>query len=215
MKRFIFLGAPGTGKGTQASVLALKYDLPQISTGDILRKAVAEGTDLGKKAKQIMETGGLVSDDIILSLIEKRLQEADAQKGFIFDGFPRTIKQAQELDALLSGTDGISGVIYFQVDEDEIVKRLTSRRTCSQCGLNYNIITDPPPTDLKCRVCGGAVIQRDDDKEATVRNRLVVYNDKTAPLVKYYQGNDKLYTVDGAQPVQIVRQKIIDYMNRF
>ncbi|RPH96144.1 MAG: adenylate kinase [Calditrichaeota bacterium] len=215
MKRFIFLGAPGTGKGTQASVLALKYDLPQISTGDILRKAVAEGTDLGKKAKQIMDSGGLVSDDIILGLIEKRLQEPDAQKGFIFDGFPRTIKQAQDLDALLSGADGISGVVYFQVDEEEIVQRLTSRRTCGQCGLNYNTITDPPPADFKCRVCGGAVIQRDDDKESTVRNRMVVYNEKTAPLVKYYQDHDKLYAVDGSQPVEIVRQQIIDYMNRF
>jgi len=208
--RLIFLGAPGTGKGTQASVLAEKYDIPQISTGDILRKAVADGTELGKKAKAIMESGGLVSDDIIIGLIDERLSQDDCENGYILDGFPRTINQAKELDALLKGKAGIDAVIYFDVSENEIVKRLTSRRTCTQCGYNHNMIYDPPVNGNKCKKCGGTVIQRDDDKEETVRNRLVVYNEKTAPLVDYYKKQNKLYAIDGAQDVEKVRQDIID-----
>lgn len=204
----IFLGAPGTGKGTQASVLAKKYDIPQISTGDILRKAVADGTELGQKAKAIMDQGGLVSDDIIIGLIEERLAQPDCQKGYILDGFPRTIKQAEDLDSLLGTENSIDAVIYFDVPEDDIVKRLTSRRTCSQCGYNYNMITDPPPEDGKCRICGGEVIQRDDDKEETVRNRLQVYREKTEPLKDYYQKQDKLITIDGSQEVEDVRKDI-------
>ncbi len=208
--RLIFLGAPGTGKGTQASVLSEEYNIPQISTGDILRKAVSEGTELGKKAKSIMESGGLVSDDIIIGLIEQRLNQPDCENGYILDGFPRTIKQAEELDVLLKGKDGIDAVIYFDVAEDEIVRRLTSRRTCSKCGYNYNMITDPPPQDNKCRICGGEVIQRDDDKEETVRNRLKVYREKTEPLKNYYQKQGKLYTLDGSQEVKKVRQDLFD-----
>lgn len=208
--RLIFLGAPGTGKGTQASVLAQKYNIPQISTGDILRKAVADGTELGKKAKAIMESGGLVSDDIIIGLIDERLSQDDCANGYILDGFPRTIKQAEELDALLDGKKGIDAVIYFDVSEEEIVKRLTSRRTCTQCGYNHNMIYDPPVDGDKCAKCGGTVIQRDDDKEETVRNRLVVYNEKTAPLVDYYKKQNKLYAIDGSQDVEKVRQDIID-----
>lgn len=208
--RLIFLGAPGTGKGTQASVLAEKYNIPQISTGDILRKAVAEGTELGKKAKSIMDSGGLVSDDIIIGLIEERLSQPDAQSGYILDGFPRTIKQAEELDNLLPEDKAIDAVIYFDVPAEEIVDRLTSRRTCSVCGKNYNMKTDPPPPDNKCRVCGGEIIQRDDDKEETVRNRLSVYNEKTAPLVEYYEKQKKLYRIDGSKEVEEVRKDIID-----
>ena len=207
--RQIFLGAPGTGKGTQASVLAQKYNIPQISTGDILRKAVADGTELGKKAKVIMESGGLVSDDIIIGLIDERLAQDDCKTGYILDGFPRTIKQAEDLDVMLEGKDGIDAVVYFDVAEDEIVKRLTSRRTCAQCGYNHNMIYDPPVDGDKCAKCGGTVIQRDDDKEKTVRNRLVVYTDKTAPLVDYYKSQNKLYSVDGSQDVEKVRQDII------
>ncbi|MBN1481439.1 adenylate kinase [candidate division KSB1 bacterium] len=208
--RLIFLGAPGTGKGTQASVLAERYHIPQISTGDILRKAVAEGTELGQKAKAIMESGGLVSDDIIIALIEQRLTEDDCKNGYILDGFPRTIKQAEDLDRMLADKNGIDAVIYFDVSEDEIVKRLTSRRTCTQCGYNHNMIYDPPVDGDKCAKCGGTVIQRDDDKEETVRNRLLVYADKTAPLVDYYKNRNKLYVIDGAQDVQKVRQDIVD-----
>ena len=208
--RQIYLGAPGTGKGTQASVLAEKYNIPQISTGDILRKAVADGTELGKKAKAIMDTGGLVSDDIIIGLIDERLAQDDCKDGYILDGFPRTIKQAEDLDAMLEGKDGIDAVVLFDVSEDEIVKRITSRRTCTQCGYNHNMIYDPPVDGNKCAKCGGTVIQRDDDKEETVRNRLVVYNEKTAPLVDYYKSQKKLYAIDGSQDVAKVRQDIID-----
>ena len=208
--KLIFLGAPGTGKGTQASVLAEKYGIPQISTGDILRKAVADGTELGQKAKAIMESGGLVSDDIIIGLIKERLAQPDCAPGYMLDGFPRTIEQGESLDELLAETGGIDAVIYFDVSEDDIVRRLTSRRTCRGCGHNYNMISDPPPADNKCEKCGDEIFQRDDDKEETVRNRLVVYNEKTAPLIAYYKAQNKLYSIDGAQDVAKVRQDIID-----
>jgi adenylate kinase len=208
--KLIFLGAPGTGKGTQASVLAEKYGIPQISTGDILRKAVADGTELGKQAKAIMESGGLVSDDIIIGLINERLAQPDCAPGYMLDGFPRTITQGESLDELLAESGGIDAVIYFDVAEDDIVRRLTSRRTCRKCGYNYNMISDPPPADNVCGKCGGEIFQRDDDKEETVRNRLVVYNEKTAPLIAYYKKQDKLYSIDGAQDVKKVRQSIID-----
>lgn len=212
--RFIFLGAPGTGKGTQASVLSQMFGIPQVSTGDILRKAVADGTELGLQAKAVMGAGGLVSDDIILALIKERLSQPDAAKGYILDGFPRTLPQAEALDELLGNTSGIDAVVYFKVDEEEIVRRLTSRRTCRQCGRNYNLITDPPPLDNRCQVCGGEIYQRDDDKEETVRNRLRVYHEKTAPLVEYYQKQGKLYSIDGTKPVEEVRQEIIALQNR-
>ena len=207
--KLIFLGAPGTGKGTQASVLAEKYNIPQISTGDILRKAVADGTELGKKAKVIMESGGLVSDEIIIGLIKERLAQPDCQPGYMLDGFPRTIGQGESLDKMLAD-DGIDAVIYFDVAEDDIVRRLTSRRTCRKCGYNYNMISDPPPANNVCGKCGGDIFQRDDDKEETVRNRLVVYNEKTAPLIAYYKKQNKLHSIDGAQDVEKVRQSIID-----
>ncbi len=206
----IFLGAPGCGKGTQASVLAEKFSIPQISTGDILRQAVKDGTELGIKAKTIMDTGGLVSDEIIIDLIKERLNQPDCQKGYILDGFPRTITQAENLDKLLSGSSPIKAVIYFDVQEEEIIKRLTSRRTCSSCGYNYNMFTDPPPTNMECKFCGGKVIQRDDDKEATVRNRLVVYKEKTEPLKKYYEQQKKLIVIDGARSVEQVRAELIE-----
>lgn len=204
--RSIFLGAPGTGKGTQASVLAEKYGIPQISTGDILRQAVKDGTELGKKAKAIMDSGGLVSDDIIVALIKERLLQDDCQKGYILDGFPRTVPQAESLDVILKESNPIDTVIYFDVPEENIITRLTSRRTCSECGKNYNAITDPPPAD-GCGACGGKVIQRDDDSEATVRNRLVVYNEKTAPLIDFYKAQGKMITIDGSQDVETVREE--------
>jgi len=206
----IFLGAPGCGKGTQAAVLAEQFSIPQISTGDILRKAVKDGTELGKKAKAIMDAGGLVSDDIIIDLIKERLTQPDCSKGYILDGFPRTIIQAENLDKLLGSKSPIKAVIYFDVQEDEIVKRLTSRRTCSSCGYNYNMFTDPPPANMECKFCGGKVIQRDDDKEATVRNRLVVYKEKTEPLKNYYEKQNKLIVIDGSRSVEQVRAGLIE-----
>lgn len=212
--RTIFLGAPGTGKGTQAAVLAGKFLIPQISTGDILRKAVKDGTELGKKAKIIMESGALVSDDIIIGLIEERLVQPDCAEGYILDGFPRTIAQAESLDDMLKDASPIKAVVYFDVNEDEIVKRLTSRRTCSKCGYNYNMITDPPPADNVCGKCGGTVIQRDDDKESTVRNRLLVYKEKTEPLKEYYEKQNKLHLVNGNRNVEEIRAELVEFYNK-
>ncbi|NOY59769.1 MAG: adenylate kinase [Calditrichaeota bacterium] len=213
--RTIFLGAPGTGKGTQASVLAEKYNIPQISTGDILRQAVSEGTELGKQAKSIMESGGLVSDDIIIALIKERLARPDCASGYILDGFPRTVPQAQSLDDILQDSAPIDGVVYFDVPEEIIITRLTSRRVCSKCGYIYNLITDPPSEDGKCRICGGEIMQRDDDKEETVRNRLKVYKEKTAPLKDYYLEQQKLYVVDGTRNVDQVRADIDKIFQKF
>lgn len=215
MMRAIFLGAPGTGKGTQASVLAEKYNIPQISTGDILRQAVKDGTDLGKQAKSIMDSGGLVSDEIIIALMKERLGQPDCANGYILDGFPRTVPQAQSLDDILKEGSAIDGVIYFDVPEETIITRLTSRRVCSKCGYNYNLISDPPPEDGKCRICGGEIIQRDDDKEETVRNRLQVYKEKTAPLKDFYLKQQKLYVIDGSQAVDKVRQDIDEIFKKF
>jgi adenylate kinase len=207
MMRLIFLGAPGTGKGTQASNLAEKYSIPQISTGDILRKAVQDGSELGKKAKAIMESGGLVSDEIIIQLIKERLSQSDCRKGYILDGYPRTIAQAESLDRLL-GSQAISAVIYFDVSERSIIERLTSRRVCVECGNVYNMHGNPPPADGFCEKCHGKIIQRDDDKESTVHNRLQVYNEKTAPLTRFYEKQKKLFSIDGSQSVENVRQAI-------
>lgn len=214
MMRVIFLGAPGTGKGTQAGYIAKKYGVPQISTGDILRKAVKDGTELGVKAKAIMEAGGLVSDDIMIELVEQRLSLHDCDNGYILDGFPRTLKQAQSLDEMLRNGKQIDAVIYFDVEEDDLVKRITSRRVCVQCGKTYNVITDPPPADNLCEVDGGEIIQRDDDKEETVRKRLKVYQESTSPLYQYYKARNKLYSIDASRAVKTVREAIIDLYKR-
>jgi adenylate kinase len=206
--RIILLGAPGTGKGTQAVSLAEKHAIPQISTGDILRKAVQEGTELGRKAKAIMDSGGLVSDEIIIALVKDRLAQTDCGSGYILDGFPRTLQQAKSLDELLGAKESIQAVIYFDLDEESIVRRLTSRRTCGQCGKNFNAITDPPPADGCCDNCGGKVIQRDDDREETVRNRLKVYQEKTEPLKDYYSRQGKLHIVDASRAIVKVRSSI-------
>ncbi len=206
--RLIFLGAPGSGKGTQAVYLAENYGIPQISTGDILRKAVQDGSELGQKAQVIMSNGGLVPDDIIIELVRERLTLPDAGKGFILDGFPRTIAQAESLDAMLGSGKAIQMVLFFDVSEAEIIKRLTSRRTCSQCGKNYNVISDPPPASGLCVQCGGKIVQREDDTETTVRKRLQVYEEKTAPLKAFYNVQKKLYILHAEQAVERVRAEM-------
>ncbi len=205
----ILLGAPGVGKGTQAKKIVEKFNIPQISTGDILRKEVREETELGKKAKAIMERGELVPDDIILNMMEKRLNEPDCQKGFILDGFPRTIPQAEGLDKILQNKENVKlKVIEIFVPEEEIVRRLTSRRICSVCGRDYNLILTPPPANGKCESCGGEIIQRYDDKEETIRNRLKVYNQQTEPLIHYYSKKGNLYRVNGLNNVEDVFKEI-------
>ncbi len=200
----VLLGAPGAGKGTQAEKMIAAWGIPHISTGDILRKAVADGTPLGMQAKGYMDRGELVPDLVVIGLVKSRLAESDARDGFILDGFPRTDGQAEALDRAL-GEMGmkIDAAISIDVDRDVIVRRLTSRRTCKSCGKIYSLL-DPTVDPSKCAACGGELYQRDDDTEATVRNRLSVYDRSTAPLVDYYRSKGILHAIDGDRPVDTV-----------
>ncbi len=201
--RIVLLGAPGSGKGTQAKLLVEKYKVPQISTGDLLRAAVVTGTPLGLRAKEAMEAGQLVSDEIVLGIIRERLAEPDAQKGFILDGFPRNIPQAEALDAMLQSVGmPLQGAILIDVDFDVLMQRLTGRRTCASCGQMYNIYTSPPQLDDRCDKCGGDLRHRADDNEETIGNRLRVYTAQTAPLVEYFRSQGKLYTIDGVGEIE-------------
>ncbi len=195
----VLLGAPGAGKGTQAAKLVEKYHLPHISTGDMLRAAVKEGTPLGVKAKSFMDAGELVPDDVIIGLVTERLQGKDTEAGFILDGFPRTSTQAVALDGELSKLGRpLDAALLINVDSEVIVKRLTSRRMCKECGYIGSI------ADAVCPKCGGEMYQRGDDNEATVRNRLNVYEKSTAPLIDYYRGCDLLLSIDGDRDPEVV-----------
>jgi adenylate kinase len=199
--QLILLGAPGVGKGTQGKLLSIHYNIPNISTGDILRRAIEKGTELGIKAKTVMDKGELVPDAIMIDLIKERLLEDDCKAGFILDGFPRTVQQAAALDEYLKQIDKeIDFVIALDLSEDKIVERLTSRRVCRNCGKDYNLIGNAPPNDNRCIVCGSEIIQRSDDTEPTVRKRLKVYEEKTKPLRAYYQqkGQLKVFHAEGA-----------------
>ncbi|SFX23440.1 adenylate kinase [Marinospirillum alkaliphilum] len=182
--RLILLGAPGAGKGTQAQFICEAFGIPQISTGDMLRAAVKAGTELGMKAKEIMNAGGLVSDDIIIGLVKDRISQPDCAKGFLFDGFPRTIPQA---DAMKEAGVKLDHVVEIAVDDEEIVQRMSGRRVHPASGRTYHLVYNPPKVAGKDDVTGEDLIQREDDNEATVRHRLAVYHDQTAPLVEYYQ----------------------------
>ncbi len=182
--RLILLGAPGAGKGTQAQFICERFNIPQISTGDMLRAAVKEGSELGVKAKEIMSSGGLVSDDIIIGLVKERISQPDCENGFLFDGFPRTIPQA---DAMKDAGVKLDHVLEIAVEDEEIVQRLAGRRVHPGSGRVYHVEYNPPKEAGKDDVTGEALIQRDDDRESTVRNRLAVYHEQTAPLVDYYQ----------------------------
>ena len=195
----VLLGAPGAGKGTQAAKLVEEFGTPHISTGDMLRAAVKAGTELGKKAKSFMDAGDLVPDDVIIGLVTERLGEPDTEKGFILDGFPRTSAQAVALDAELSKLGRpLSAALLIDVDSEVIVKRLTSRRMCKDCGYIGS------EANAQCPKCGGAMYQRDDDNEATVRNRLDVYEKSTSPLIDYYRGCDLLVSIDGDRDPNVV-----------
>ena len=196
--RIVLLGAPGSGKGTQAKLLVEKYNVPQISTGDLLRTAVAANTPLGQRAKAAMEAGQLVSDDIVLGIIEERLSQADAKRGFILDGFPRNIPQAEELDAILAKLGmPIESALLIDVDLDILLQRLTGRRTCESCGQMYNIFTTPSRLEDRCDKCGGNLRHRADDNEETIGSRLRVYEAQTAPLIEYFRRQGILHTVNG------------------
>ena len=185
--RVILLGAPGAGKGTQAQFICEKFSIPQISTGDMLRAAVKAGTELGLKVKEIMETGGLVSDEIIIGLVKERIQQADCVNGFLFDGFPRTIPQAEAM--LEAGVD-IDNVVEIHVDDEEIVQRLSGRRVHPGSGRVYHVVYNPPKVEGKDDETGEDLVQRDDDKEATIRKRLAIYHEQTEPLVAFYKNVD-------------------------
>jgi len=198
----VLLGAPGAGKGTQAKMLTEKYGIPQISTGDILRAAVANGTRLGLEAKKFMDAGELVPDAVVIGLVKDRLAEPDTTGGFILDGFPRTVAQAEALDSELAGMGkAIEAAVAVDVDPEVIVERLTSRRTCTECGA---ITSTSALVGGNCPVCEGGVYQRDDDNETTVRNRLDVYATSTAPLVEYYRSKGVLHEIDGDRPIDVV-----------
>ena len=209
--RIILLGAPGSGKGTQAKLLVEKYRIPQVSTGDLLRKQVAAGSDLGKRAKAAMDAGQLVSDDVVLGMIQSRLAKPDAKPGFILDGFPRNIPQAQALDAMLARLgQPLQLALLVDVDTEVLMKRITGRRTCGACGAIYNIYFTASKTQGKCDKCGGALMHRSDDNESTVRNRLKVYGEQTAPLISYYKAQGKLRTARGIGKVGDIFKTISD-----
>lgn len=211
----VLFGPPGAGKGTQAQFLVDSLGVPQISTGDILRAAVKAGTELGLKAQAIMQQGGLVSDEIVLGIVAERLSQSDCAAGFILDGFPRTMPQAEALDSILSKVGRkIQAVVSLEVQNDEIVVRLSGRRSCKDCGKGYHLKFDPPSADGVCAVCGGVLMQRDDDREDTVRNRLNVYESQTAPLKEYYQAKQVLRPVVGTGSIADIQQRILQALGR-
>ena len=203
--RIVFLGPPGAGKGTQAQQLTERFGTPQIATGDMLREAVARETELGLRAKSFMDRGALVPDEVIIGLIAERLNQNDARRGFILDGFPRTIGQAEALDNLLSSRGlRLDRVIFFDIADSHLVERLTGRRVCRHCQTNYHVSFAPPKVEGKCDKCGSELYQRDDDREERVRKRLQVYQDQTAPLLEYYGSRKLLTTVNATEPVDAV-----------
>lgn len=205
----ILFGPPGAGKGTQAQFLVEAYGIPQISTGDMLRAAVKQQTPLGLKAQEIMQQGGLVSDEIVLGIVEERLAQEDCRNGFVLDGFPRTVPQADALVLILQRAGrAIEHVVSLEVDTDEIVKRLSGRRSCPSCGKGYHVTYDAPKQAGVCDACGTALVQRDDDREQTVRNRLDVYDQQTAPLKEYYRAQQVLRAIPGMGPIAEVQQRI-------
>jgi len=212
--KMILLGPPGCGKGTQAKILIDTFNIPQISTGDILREAIKKKSPLGKEAKTHMDQGALVPDPLVIKIIEERLKQPDCNRGFILDGFPRTVAQAEALDTMLSemGTK-LEYVFSIDVDDDELIRRLTGRRVCRTCGESYHIEFNPPRQEGRCDSCGGELYQRDDDKEVTIRNRLKVYRDQTSPLINFYQRKDVLHSVDGIGSIDEIKERLLTVIN--
>jgi adenylate kinase len=206
----ILLGPPGSGKGTQAQKMVERYHIPQISTGDILRGAVKERTPLGMEAQGYMDQGTLVPDEVVVGIVRERLKESDCKGGFILDGFPRTVPQAEALDSTLGEMQrAIDHVVSIEVPNEELIKRLTGRRTCRNCGAMYHIIFDPPAKEGVCDRCGEELYQRDDDQEETIRARLQVYEEQTAPLIAYYRGKGLLRAIDGVGAIEEIFRNIV------
>lgn len=208
--KIVMLGAPGAGKGTQAKMIAAKYQIPHVSTGDIFRANIKNGTELGKKAKEYMDQGLLVPDELTVDLVIDRLSQEDCQRGYILDGFPRTIPQAEALDAALAKRgEKMDYAVDVDVPDENIVSRMSGRRACVGCGATYHVVHNPSKKGDNCEVCGEALILRDDDKPETVQKRLTVYHDQTQPLIDYYTGQNILKTVDGTQDMNVVFETIV------
>ena len=208
--RLILLGGPGAGKGTQAVRLVEKYGIPQISTGDMLRAALKAGTELGKEAKTYMDAGKLVPDSVVIGLIEERIQNDDCKPGFMLDGFPRTVGQADALKGVMDNMGlTLDHVVSIEVPNEELVGRLTGRRTCRACGGGHHVIFDPPKQEGVCDKCGGELYQRDDDQEATIRNRLGVYTEQTQPLIEYYTNAGLLRPVEGTGSIDEIFGRVV------
>jgi adenylate kinase len=206
--KLVFIGPPGSGKGTQAKRFSALHGVPHISTGDILREAIADGTELGKKAAPIVASGALVPDDLMVGIIKERLSKPDARKGFILDGYPRTLVQAQKLDNLVGNGSGDLRVLQLLVPDDVIVKRIVLRRSCPQCGAIYHLETAPPRNDLLCDRDGTEVVPRPDDNEQAVRKRLEAFRTQTLPVTLFYKTKSVLRQVDGVGPVDVVFERI-------
>ena len=205
----ILLGPPGCGKGTQAKLLMEKHSIPQISTGDILREAVKQETPMGVEAKNYMNAGKLVPDEVVIGIIQDRLKQSDCENGFILDGFPRTVVQAEALDSTLTAMQKkIEHALSITVDDEELLGRLTGRRTCRSCGAMFHVMFKPPKEEGVCDACSGELYQRDDDKEATIQNRLDVYDQQTAPLIDYYQAKGLLRNIAGTGKIEEILEKI-------
>jgi adenylate kinase len=205
----ILLGPPGAGKGTQAKRLIDTYGIPQISTGDMLRAALKAGTPLGLEAKKYMDQGALVPDSVVIGLVKERIEQKDCAKGYMLDGFPRNVSQAEALDKMLGGLNQtIDHVVCVEVPSDELVGRLTGRRTCRNCGAGFHVMFDPPKKDAVCDKCNGELYQRDDDNVATVTSRLKVYDASTKPLIDYYEQQAKLRRIDGVGTMDAILARI-------
>ncbi len=209
-KRFmVMLGPPGAGKGTQAVKVAKRYSIPHISTGDIFRAAIKEGTEVGLKAKKYLDSGELVPDSVVTDIVAERINKDDCAGGFLLDGFPRTLPQAEALDEILKkGGCPLTAVLDLAVDREALVNRLTARRTCSDCGENYNLMSKKPTKEGICDKCGGTLYQRDDDKRETIENRLSVYEKQTAPLIDYYKRSGQLVSVSGEGSIDEVFERV-------
>jgi adenylate kinase len=214
--RLVLVGPPGAGKGTQAEFIAEHFGVPKISTGDIFRANVSGGTDLGRLAKKFMDAGDLVPDEVTNAMVRDRLAQPDATDGFLLDGFPRNVQQAGELDGILDEIGStLSVVLDLDVDHDEVVRRLSGRRTCKKCGHVWHVEYDPPSVDNVCDKCGGELYHRDDDFPDTVRHRLEVYSSQTAPLIEFYGGRDQLVAIDALGTVEDVTERAIEALTPF
>jgi len=208
--RFVFLGAPGVGKGTQAEMVSVKYGIHKISTGDLLRAAVTQHTPLGKEAKQFMDRGDLVPDNVVIGLVEEKVGTPECAKGFILDGFPRTVSQADTLGTLLTMKElSLDRVVHFVIPREEVINRLSGRRSCSQCPAVFHVEFVPPKRDGVCDECGGELVQRRDDRKETVESRLTVYEEQTSPLIDYYRKNNVLAELNGSGSVDDVQERLV------